>query len=101
MASLPIRYRPAAIDELADAVGWYAKSDGRVANEFRLIVKRKLHEAAANLRRWPIEADGTRFILLGKYPYFLVVREIHATLELLAVAHTSREPGYWRDRLNE
>jgi plasmid stabilization system protein ParE len=63
MASLPIRYRRAAIDELAEAIGWYGERDERVANEFRDVVRSKLREVANNPKRWPLESDGTRQVL--------------------------------------
>lgn len=101
MATLPTRYRPAAIKELASAVAWYEARDQKVANEFRRLVRSKLREAAKSPHHWPLEPDGTRQILVANFPYALIVREIHRTLEVVAVAHTSREPGYWHDRLRE
>jgi plasmid stabilization system protein ParE len=101
MASLQVRYRPAAVDELSDAVDWYASQNPTAAGEFCEIIERKLLEASSSLHRWPLQPDGTRQILLGKFPYVLIVCEHRGALEVLAVAHASREPGYWRDRLDE
>lgn len=33
------------------------------------------------------------------YPYLLVYRVRDNLLQIIAVAHTSRRPSYWRDRL--
>ena len=42
--------------------------------------------------------DATRYRLLRRYPYIVVYRELGEWTEILAVAHTSRRPGYWRNR---
>ena len=41
---------------------------------------------------------GTRRLLLTEFPYFLVYTIDRGLVLVLAVAHTSREPGYWLDR---
>lgn len=47
----------------------------------------------------PYEA-GTRRVLLDRFPYAAVYRERPSdSLELIAVMHLHREPGYWRERL--
>jgi len=99
MAILPIRYRLAAVEELDAAVAWYSELSTQVANELRRMVRSKLAEARRYPGHWPRQPDGTRHIRIPPFPYLLVVRESAGNLELLAFAHTSREPGYWRERL--
>lgn len=101
MASLPIRYRKAALEELSDAIAWYGERNEKVANRLRDVVRAKLREVAQSPNHWPLNRDGTRQIYLGSFPYLLIVREIQGTLELVAFAHASREPGYWRKRLRD
>ena len=43
-------------------------------------------------------AYGARRILLQHFPYFVVYRERSEDIHVIAVAHTSRKPGYWRHR---
>jgi len=31
---------------------------------------------------------------LRRFPYFIVYREVDETIEVIAMAHTSRRPGY-------
>lgn len=99
MASLPTRYHPEAAQELADALDGYATRDSKVADRFGQLVLKRLDEAAKSLRRWAMHRDGTRHIYLSPYSYELIVREKSGMLDVIAVAHTSRRPGYWRDRL--
>jgi hypothetical protein len=41
----------------------------------------------------------TRRCLLRRFPYGLIYALDQDDILILAVAHTRREPGYWRDRL--
>jgi len=99
MASLAIRYLPPASDELEEAVNWYASRNLVAAEKFSRVFLAKLNEVAKKPQHWPVDTDGTRQIHLRPFSYYLVVREIRGVLEVVAVAHTSREPGYWRNRL--
>ena len=99
MARLPIRYRLAAANELDEATHWYSRQSEGIANQFRQIVRDKIAEARRSPHHWPPQLDGTRQIHLVPFPYVLVVREFKGYLEIVALTHTSRRPGYWRDRL--
>jgi len=99
MAPLPIRYRLACVTELDEATKWYSQYGQALANQFRQIVRDKITEARRFPRHWPAQSDGTRHIYLAPFPYVLVVRVFKGFLEVIALAHTSRQPGYWRDRL--
>src|SRR5688500_12398805 len=99
MASLQIRYHPEASQELSEALDWYARRDPRVADRFGKLYLKTLNEAANSPGRWAKHRDGTRHVLLSRFPYQLIVREQGGLLDLIAVAHTSRRPGYWRHRL--
>jgi hypothetical protein len=40
-----------------------------------------------------------RRFLLHRFPYLLIYREREdGVIQILAVAHTSRRPGYWKER---
>lgn len=100
MARLPIRYHRAAVEEIDDATQRYALDSADAANRFRKILRDKIAEVRQFPRHWPLHEDGTRQIYTGPFPYVIVVRESKGFLEIVALAHTSRLPGYWRDRLD-
>jgi plasmid stabilization system protein ParE len=99
MARFSIRHYPEATDELKQAADWYHQRDPRVAARFIAAIKAKLKEIAATPHRWPLEPGGIRQALVRKYKYSIVFREHHGVVEILAYAHGSRDPGYWRNRL--
>ena len=41
-----------------------------------------------------------RAFLIGKFPYWIIAGPIDGVMTVVAVAHTSREPGYWRGRID-
>jgi plasmid stabilization system protein ParE len=41
---------------------------------------------------------GTRRLLLGTVPYFLVYRVDGEVITIVALAHAKQRPGYWRGR---
>jgi len=64
-----------------------------------------LRAALQRLRRNPREGapyrHGTRRILLHRYPYFVVFRELPEVIQIIAIAHGKRRPGYWKKRLKQ
>jgi len=48
-----------------------------------------VHRTRGMVRRFP----------LNDFPFFLIYRERDDHLEIVALAHTSRKPYYWRGRL--
>ena len=41
-----------------------------------------------------------REFVLSRFPYSLILEEFPDRIRVIAFAHHSREPGYWRDRLS-
>ncbi|MBP88756.1 MAG: hypothetical protein CMJ64_18930 [Planctomycetaceae bacterium] len=48
----------------------------------------------------PTYLHGTRRYLLERFPYFVVYRETEEKLQVIAIAHGKRKPGYWRRRVD-
>jgi plasmid stabilization system protein ParE len=63
----------------------------------------ELKAALAHLRKGPQVCPpylhGTRRILLDRFPFFVVFRERLHDIQIIAIAHAKRRPGYWRKRL--
>ena len=48
---------------------------------------------------WPLYSHRTRRCLCNRFPYSVINRHTDAEMTIYAVAHQSRKPGYWKDRL--
>lgn len=42
--------------------------------------------------------SGIKRLMLRRFPYDIVVRESSNEIIVIAIAHHSRRPGYWRNR---
>jgi toxin ParE1/3/4 len=79
---------------------WYLERSPEAALKFDAEVERAIAEIAHHPRRWVSGSHGTRRFLLRGFPFLLIYRERNEeTIEILAVAHTSRRPAYWESRL--
>lgn len=98
MARKSARFNRLAEVELHEAVAWYEERVPGLGLRFAAVVARKVAEALSAPDRWPLSA-GSRRILLGRFPYALVYREVsNGGIEIVAVAHLRRRPAYWSKR---
>ena len=95
-----IIFHPEASTDYARALNWYAKRSRRAARGFETEIERVTGILTDNPLRYPECAAGCREATLTRYPYSLVYRvEANGSILIVAVAHSSREPGYWLDRV--
>jgi len=92
------RFHPAAEGELDEAAQWYEERQGGLGVEFLSSVRMKIASLLHAPERWRL-VHGTRRVLLGRFPYAIVYREVSEDeLEIVAVAHYRRRPKYWARR---
>ncbi|HMN75197.1 MAG TPA: type II toxin-antitoxin system RelE/ParE family toxin [Burkholderiaceae bacterium] len=92
-------FRPQAQQELLDATRWYLANAGPgVAAQFERAVQRALRLLAFMPQVGRPGYPGVRTWHLKDFPYTLVYRVTGDAIVILAVAHQSREPGYWAGR---
>lgn len=94
-----VEFHPAALAELDAATDWYLSRSTTAAAEFVREIEHAMERIAESPLRYPITRFGRRRFVLLKFPYDLVYR-VHesARIEIIAVAHHSRRPAYWRAR---
>ena len=82
------------------AFDWYLQRSPDAALRFSSVVESALGQILQAPDRWAESDFHTRRFLLKHFPYILVYREkASGTLQILAVAHTSRKPRYWKGRV--
>jgi toxin ParE1/3/4 len=99
MAKLPIDYHPEARSEADAALDFYLERSPSAAESFY----RALEESHAAIQdspeSWASYLLGTRRFLLNRFPFLVVYRVTESRIEIIAVAHGHRKPGYWVHRL--
>jgi plasmid stabilization system protein ParE len=92
------RFHPEAEAELEAAAEWYEERRAGLGADFIASARAKVDEILDLPRRFPMVA-GTRRAGLDRFPYVIVYRELAtAEVEIVAVAHVRRRPGYWSRR---
>jgi plasmid stabilization system protein ParE len=99
MAAKPLAIHPAALAEFKSAVTWYLEQSETAANKFVGELDRAIDLMLAGPQCWPIGDWGTCKFALCHFPYAVIYRERKSDIQVLAIAHGHRQPGYWKDRL--
>ena len=91
---------PDAERELGDAAVYYATHASElIALAFLAEYERVRDLLVENQRRGPNAEDGLRIYHFDRFPYTVVYEEDAVNgPRVFAIAHQSREPGYWGDR---
>ncbi len=84
--------------EILDAVTFYKDRAGDIAADFYAEFKKAREEIAAFPEFWKPVGGGYRRKLLERYPYGIIYRIEGGGILIVALAHTSRQPEYWRSR---
>ena len=99
MVPAAVRFHPAAAQEAESAYDWYAARDAAAAHGFREELRHAVDAVADNPRTWPRHGSRARRYVFPRFPFSLVYRLRGEEVEVIAVAHGRRKPGYWRSRL--
>lgn len=101
MTDRRVELHPEALTETEAALSWYAERSPRAAAAFLAEIDHAISSIVEAPRRWPVLGGEYRRIALVRFPYFIVYREKRNNLiQVLAVAHGRRRPGYWRTRID-
>lgn len=99
MAPATVRFHPAAAQEAESAYDWYTARDAAVGHAFREELRHAVDVVAQHPLTWPRQGRHARRYVFPHFPFSLVYRMRGDEVEVLAVAHGRRRPGYWRARL--
>ena len=93
-----LEFHPEAMAELESSLAWYLERSPQAATAFLASVRQSIANIERSPDRYACDAAGFRAIKLSKYPFQIIYRETNRGLRVMAVAHTSRRPDYWRNR---
>ena len=88
-----------AVAEARAAAHWYRERSALAADAFLAELDRAVERITENPEMYPHYVRDTRRYLLQRFPFYLVYREVSGNLELVAIAHGRRKPGYWKKRI--
>jgi len=93
-----LRFLAEARREIDAALEWYLARSRQAAEAF----VRELDHAAILIAEspgvWSRHERESRRYVLRRFPFDLIYRESGDMIEVIALAHRKREPGYWHSR---
>ncbi|MDR1213942.1 MAG: type II toxin-antitoxin system RelE/ParE family toxin [Propionibacteriaceae bacterium] len=101
------REHPEARAELRAAALWYERKERGVGQRFLDRTRQARRSIAASPEAWHRYPGWDRDDLVvrvrsvAKHPYDIVYFTTAREIVIVAYAHESREPGYWRNRVDE
>lgn len=97
-------FHPDALIELDQAVAWHERERAGYGSLLFEEVIRKVDQATslprsgAPVMGFDARHDVRKYVV-RRFRYVLITAIVEEQITVIAVAHTSRAPGYWRDRL--
>jgi len=99
-----VRILEDAAEEAIEAAAWYETQQTGLGTDFQQALDAALdllEDEIVPLTSMPSVAGrrGAKRLLLRRFPYSVVVIERPDEYVVIAIAHQSRRPGYWRGRM--
>lgn len=98
MSQTGVSFHPEAQAEYLDALRWYRERSPMSAVRFEAEITRSVEKIRQAPERWTRHFDEYRRFLLHQFPFAIVYESSPHRIFILAIAHTHRRPGYWKDR---
>lgn len=93
-------FHPAAEAEHLESVAYFESKRPGLGAYYLSDFEEVMVRARDAPRRFPVESEpDIRRIRMKHFPYTVYFRESGGTVQVLAVAHHRRRPGYWLGRL--
>lgn len=98
MTTFRVEFHPDAAAEARAAREWYHERSPEAGRAFIDELTKAIDSIAEAPLRWPESAQGVRRFLLRRFPFLIVYRVAGPVVQVIAVAHGRRKPGYWKAR---
>lgn len=95
-----LEFHPEARDEFVGAAAYYDAAVPGLGDRFLVAVRRTTDLVLGHPTVGTPRNAEVRRILVTGFPYDVVYQVRADVIEVLAIAHQHRRPGYWRERLS-
>ena len=94
MPQFAVEFHPLAADEAEAAGRWYRERNETAAARFRRELDRAVDLICERPEVGPSYLSSTRSVLLRRFLFFVLYRVLNERVQIVAVAHARRRPGY-------
>lgn len=91
-------FHPEALQEFDEATRYYAEREPALALRFIEAVEDAIRRIVEAPSTWRILDDDVRRCLTHVFPYGVLYTTEPEFILIVAVMHSSRDPGYWKRR---
>jgi len=92
-------FHPQARDELIHAVDFYEGRQRQLGVEFLEEVYSTIQRIIEFPKASSKQSKRTRKCFVNRFPFGVIYQIKRSEIFIVAIAHLSREPGYWKERL--
>jgi plasmid stabilization system protein ParE len=98
---LTLSFAEVARMEFDEAIEWYRSRNLVAAVDFVESVGRTIDLIDEDPSAWPTAGSAARRCRVLGFPYALIYEVRGQDVRVIAVAHDSRQPGFWRSRTGQ
>lgn len=98
MPPIKVSFHPQAAGEVEAARQWYAERSPLAARAFIAEIELAMERVQEAPQRWLRYGKGARRYIMPRFPFSVIYRMKGEMIEVVAVAHHRRKPGYWKAR---
>lgn len=91
-------FHPAAEREMIDAARYYESKVEKLGSDFLDEIAQLAIVLEQNPQLGTHYLHGTRRIITQRFPYSIIYRITQTRIEVIAIAHQYRKPGYWKEK---
>jgi toxin ParE1/3/4 len=97
----PVLFHPAAEAEFDHSIGFYEERQIGLGLDLEREVLHAISRIHDSPTRWPKYKYQTRKFVLRRFPFNIFYLDLADYIWVVAVAHCSRKPDYWTERLKD
>ena len=98
MRNAVLEVHPDAEAEIDTAHAWYQRQSSSAASRFLIEVDATIERVLANPFAGPKAFTKYRKLVVDHFPFCVYYRIDGHTVQVMAIAHDRRKPGYWLKR---
>ncbi len=96
-----VRFHPEAETEMVQAAIHYKAQEPKLVSRFLVSVQDAISRIQISPLLYQLVEGGARRRMTRTFPFGVVYRDGVDAIEIIAVMHMHREPGYWRSRTHD
>ena len=95
---MTIRWQPDAVEEVDAIAAFYQEKQPGLEQRFLEVLEDALRRIERRPHMYQVIEQDIRRCRLPRFPYGIIFRVRSKHVEIIAVMHLHRQPGYWQTR---